>query len=52
MFGVYFDGHPKLIPLLLPDGFEGTPLRKDFVLASRVAKQWPGEVDPGESSPT
>jgi NADH-quinone oxidoreductase subunit C len=49
MFGVVFDGHPNLIPLLLPDGFEGTPLRKDFVLASRVAKQWPGEVDPGQS---
>jgi NADH-quinone oxidoreductase subunit C len=49
MFGVIFDGHPNLIPLLLPDGFEGHPLRKDFVLASRVAKQWPGEVDPGQS---
>ncbi|MCE7002731.1 NADH-quinone oxidoreductase subunit C [Kibdelosporangium philippinense] len=49
MFGVHFEGHPNLIPLLLPDGFEGHPLRKDFVLASRVAKQWPGEVDPGQS---
>jgi NADH-quinone oxidoreductase subunit C len=49
MFGVTFDGHPNPVPLLLPDGFEGHPLRKDFVLASRVAKQWPGEVDPGQS---
>jgi NADH-quinone oxidoreductase subunit C len=49
MFGVTFDGHPNPIPLLLPDGFEGTPLRKDFVLASRVAKQWPGELAPGQS---
>jgi NADH-quinone oxidoreductase subunit C len=49
MFGVAFDGHPNPLPLLLPDGFEGHPLRKDFVLASRVAKQWPGEVDPGQS---
>ena len=49
MFGVVFDDHPNLIPLLLPDGFEGTPLRKDFVLASRVAKQWPGELAPGQS---
>ena len=31
MFGVIFDGHPGLAPLLLPDGFEGHPLRKDFV---------------------
>src|SRR5690349_2740404 len=26
MFGVVFEGHPNLIPLLLPDGFEGNPL--------------------------
>ncbi len=49
MFGVVFDGHPHLRPLLLPDGFEGTPLRKDFVLAARVAKAWPGAKEPGES---
>jgi len=49
MFGVLFDGHPNLVPLLLPDGFEGHPLRKDFVLASRVAKAWPGAKEPGES---
>lgn len=35
--------------LLLPDEFEGHPLRKDFVLASRVAKPWPGAKEPGES---
>jgi NADH-quinone oxidoreductase subunit C len=49
MFGVLFDGHPDLKPLLLPDGFEGHPLRKDFVLAARVAKAWPGAKEPGES---
>jgi NADH-quinone oxidoreductase subunit C len=49
MFGVIFDGHPRLQPLLLPDGFSGHPLRKDFVLASRVAKEWPGAKEPGES---
>jgi NADH-quinone oxidoreductase subunit C len=49
MFGIVFDGHANLVPLLLPDGFEGHPLRKDFVLASRVAKQWPGAKEPGES---
>jgi NADH-quinone oxidoreductase subunit C len=50
MFGIGFDGHPGLVPLLLPDGFEGHPLRKDFVLAARVAKQWPGEKEPGGAS--
>ncbi|MFJ2432135.1 NADH-quinone oxidoreductase subunit C [Streptomyces anulatus] len=48
MFGVAFDGHPHLVPLLLPEGFEGHPLRKDFVLAARVAKAWPGAKEPGE----
>jgi NADH-quinone oxidoreductase subunit C len=49
MFGIDFEGHPNLVPLLLPDGFDGHPLRKEFVLASRVAKDWPGRKEPGES---
>ncbi|KAA1397228.1 NADH-quinone oxidoreductase subunit C [Aeromicrobium ginsengisoli] len=47
MFGIDFG--LELEPLLLPDGFEGHPLRKEFVLASRVAKPWPGAKEPGES---
>ncbi|WP_141746726.1 NADH-quinone oxidoreductase subunit C, partial [Streptomyces sp. LUP30] len=49
MFGVAFEGHPGLDHLLLPETFEGHPLRKDFVLAARVAKAWPGAKEPGES---
>ncbi|WP_051830123.1 MULTISPECIES: NADH-quinone oxidoreductase subunit C [Streptomyces] len=49
MFGIDFPGHPHLATLLLPDGFEGHPLRKEFVLAARVAKDWPGAKEPGES---
>ncbi len=49
MFGIVFDGHPELKKLLLPDEFEGHPLRKDFVLVARVAKPWPGAKEPGES---
>ena len=30
LFGVMFDGHPDLSPLLLYDGFEGYPGRKEF----------------------
>ena len=30
LFGVSFDGHPDLAPLLLYEGFEGYPGRKEF----------------------
>ncbi|HEV7209450.1 MAG TPA: NADH-quinone oxidoreductase subunit C [Mycobacteriales bacterium] len=50
MFGVIFEGHPNLVPLLLPDGFGAHPLRKDFVLAARAAKVWPGAKEPGGES--
>lgn len=47
LFGVFFSGHPKLARLLLPDWFEGYPMRKSFVLAPRVEKPWPGEFFEG-----
>ena len=43
LFGIRFDGHPQLVKLLLPEQFEGHPLRKDFPLTTRLAKPWPGE---------
>ena len=53
MFGIEFDAFDDgsglgLRPLLLPEGFEGTPLRKSFVLAARASKAWPGAKEPGE----
>ena len=48
MFGIAFAGHDTA-PLLLPGSFGAHPLRKDFVLASREVRRWPGAKDPGES---
>jgi NADH-quinone oxidoreductase subunit C len=52
MFGIDFAGHPHLVNLYLPGGFEGFPGRKDFPLLARMVKPWPGLVDvepmPGE----
>ena len=49
LFGIAFPGHPQPEPLLLAEGFDGHPLRKDFVLTDRVDKRWPGAKEPGES---
>ena len=49
LFGVVFEGHPHLVKLVLPEPFEGYPLRKDFELMSRVAKPWPGAAEGEEA---
>lgn len=57
MFGLDFTGFVDhsdlgLRPLLLPEGFEGNPLRKSFMLPARASKAWPGAKEPGEGHET
>jgi NADH-quinone oxidoreductase subunit C len=48
LFGVEFIGGDHRRLLLNPE-FEGTPLRKDEVLAARTGMSWPGAKEPGET---
>lgn len=48
MFGVALAGRAEPRRLLLAESFDGHPLRKDFVLASRAVTAWPGRLEPGQ----
>ena len=53
MFGVRFVSAAgeqlEREPLLLPPGFAGHPLRKDFALQARLDRPWPGARDRGRT---
>ena len=51
MYGIDFEGHPRLVNLYLPEDFDGHPGLRSFKLPTRtVVKEWPGAKDPEEAA--
>ena len=50
MYGIHFEGHPRLVNLYLPEDFEGHPGLRSFKIPTRILKEWPGAKDPEEAA--
>jgi NADH-quinone oxidoreductase subunit C len=45
MFGIVFNGHPNLTRIIMPDNWEGYPLRKDFPLGGAKSFYYKQDTD-------